>query len=687
MIEEQNQIEPNSIKHSLIDKIFKKESSLYIYLDKQKRLLGIEDIAKETFSSILNTIFKELKDSMSKMLLNTERELNQLFDEYSKEMNNYISFKEAQMFNLPGIKEKLSSQSSLIENDVLPLYSFIEKNIFSKLITIIKLNTSIKKTIQSNISLMIHNLNAKTLIKERNPLEKFVANNIHQIMSSWFLSNINFDNINLSHIPKEQEIINNFCKNFIFKKREKNYTCIDYNNSKNKNTISSSSIISFIINSIDHLKKVKTYALTNKEMQNILNHYKDLKLSSSSNLSSLKLLECNFRDQEWKPISIKGLSLPLKNLHLKKTVINFNLIQAITIFPQLKHLTLKKCNLNDLSFNNLIEIFRNNDKLLLSLEKISLAGNHLTCIPSILVLANQLKEKKHFASLKELNFENNNIYDIANDNFFSLPNIKIVNLCNNNFSSFSVVNLIIELNKSNKCLLLFAGNICLVNNKTHNNNYFNYLNKTLASFDFPLKKLSLAYVFNSKESTNLLNVTLYPYTNLYLQRLNLSNCNLDTDTVVSFIRNNGGLINLTHLVLNNNKIKMDLFAKINEENNALERLKKIDLSYNDLLIENDDIMNSVSCFCKRNYSLKLIKIQNTHLERAFMTKLENINIDTIFESKDPFDVCIITMSIHKKRFEIQVCYQEKFETHMHINNENNFDKSLKELIRFKYKNI
>lgn len=653
MIEQSNQIEPDILRnqnHSIIDKIFKEESSLYIFLQKQKSFSEMNHKANETFSSILNNQLKELRESMSSILLSTEKEMNSLFDDYSSKIHEYICFKETQLLNLPGIKEKLSSQPSLEQNDVLPLFAYVEKNIFKKITSLIELNTSIQTTIKSTLALMKFNLEDIELIKSRNPIEAFVVKQIDPIFSSWLMSIINYENINLSLIPRDHKVIYQVCKNTVFQRIEKNKTCINYDKAISKEKYHSS----FILNSLDHLNKIKVYRIDDKEMKKPFLFERDS--FKCSNLASIKLLECNFRDQQWKQINTEGFVFPSKKLHLKKTLFHYGLIQSLTLFPQLKQLTLKKCNLNDLSFNSLIEVFRNNEKLVDSLEKISFADNHLTLIQSIFVI-NQYSKKEYFKSLKELSFEGNNIYEISKENFFLFPNLKIMNLCNNNFSSFTYLDLIIEKNKTKKCFLLFAGNICLVNNKAHNYDYFNYLNKTIVSFDYPLKKLSLAYMFNCDERIKLMDTVLCPYSSLYLQRLNLSNCYLLGETIISFMKNNGGLINLTHLVLNNNKLRIDFFTLMNNENTRPIRLKKIDVSYNEIQIEDNNSMQSILSFCERNPYLKVIKIQNTGLERMIMNKLDLLLDDVFMQTKETFNICCYNMINYQKKFEVQMSYK------------------------------
>jgi hypothetical protein len=240
---------------------------------------------------------------------------------------------------------------------------------------------------------------------------------------------------------------------------------------------------------------------------------------------------------------------------------------------------------------------------------------------------------KLFENLEYFNLSNNNIYGF-DYNLEIFPEIKLLDLSSNSiFDSTLMDNLIRKKGK----IVLFNNNIFITNCPDNNIRYIEYLKRELQDLDYGLKALDLRFTFDKENRNELEKLKLSPSIKVSLIKLNLSYCELKTDTVINFLKNNFGLFSMKKLNLKCNIIEIDIFEKINCDEIKLDNLTSIDLSENKIaFLEKDD--KEINIF--RKYSEHLINFIKKH------QKLEKINLfySGFFEHWDFF----ISPGEHKK---------------------------------------
>ena len=222
-------------------------------------------------------------------------------------------------------------------------------------------------------------------------------------------------------------------------------------------------------------------------------------------------------------------------------------------------------------------------------------------------------------NLQYFDLNKNNIYEFVTDNFKALPELKVLDLTDNNISNYSFFEAIYSKHKKKAmpCLVLLCNNIFVSNNKENNQKYKKYIFECLPSFKYKIKKVNLSLLFNKDNNEELTLLRISPCVKISIVKLNLSFCGLKTETVWKLFKNNYGLLNLVSLNLSYNLIMNNFFILCGEQDILLEKLKTIDLSMNQINCNDLDMLQNIEKFIKNYEKLKRIKIQ----ENGFMKDL------------------------------------------------------------------
>ena len=112
---------------------------------------------------------------------------------------------------------------------------------------------------------------------------------------------------------------------------------------------------------------------------------------------------------------------------------------------------------------------------------------------------------------------------------------------------------------------------------------------------------------------------------LSLIKLDLSYCGLNDNCLLSFFKNNFDLLGLSILNISHNFFTMKFFSIINNEgeNIFLEKIKNIDISFNEVKYQSNNDLIKLNKFIDKHSFLKKIKFQNNEFINIFI-KSENI---------------------------------------------------------------
>ena len=137
-------------------------------------------------------------------------------------------------------------------------------------------------------------------------------------------------------------------------------------------------------------------------------------------------------------------------------------------------------------------------QVLESLQNISFSGNEITTVDmKCLVEKNCI-----FKSLQYLDFSKNNIYEFLTDNYKILPVINVIDLTDNNISSYIFFKSINLKKKEIQSIVLLSNNIFVNNNKNNANRYREYLKENLTTFRYQIKKLNFHFYITKNVSIN-----------------------------------------------------------------------------------------------------------------------------------------------------------------------------------------
>ena len=550
---------------------------------------------EENYFKIIMAKLDEIKNNSISTFQNSINKFDNCYEKYKIKMLEYINQKAKNIFKI-GDKEK--------KNESLLNYAI--QNIFNKIKELTELYDNIIKNIEENFELLNKFLEQNELLDQNNPIEYFLKKNNNDIFNCSVISKFNFEKVNSLEISKI-----NYYKAFLsFLLEEKKSTPIKTFIIKKENFEEG---LTFIDENFDSLKQLTIQDIDDNKFIEILNTIKKKKKINGYMLSKLKINNLDLKQVIPKDIIYEIRLNNLQKVKMRKGILNTKLCDFFVSRTEcLINLTLEKLNFTNIEFNELMDIFRNHNKILDTLEYLSLRGNSISEVTNI-------GEPIIFKNLKILDFSKNDIYKYELQQL-QLPKLKFLNLSSNNIPTGTLMQTHI---KDKDKLALFNDNIFITNCSNNNDIYINYLKDKLPKFDFGLKSLNLCFAYDKEREEHFRKLKLSPTLKISLINLDLSFCGLSTQSITEFLGNNFGLFNLKKLKLNFNNINSDIFKKLCENNILLENLKIIDLSEN--FIECKKYEENVELI---NFIEKYQKIEKIKLVNSGFFNMWNINLDS-----------------------------------------------------------
>lgn len=568
------------------------------------------------FGEIINARLNEIKNTTLNFFGKTIKEFEKKYNNYINKINDYIKENELKISKV--FQKNIENDENILE--------FADNNIFKQFDNILEIHENIFDAIEDHIKLLSLFLQTD-LIQRKNPLEHFINNNSNDILKCWFLNKINYQKLNLTNVILNKDL-SELCSRYLCKKKDNKFSLITLKKDNNGNLPLESE---FVKENLNNLEKLKFINLKCTEINSIFKKNKNEQNSIFSNIedytTAKKLRSLSILQSDFSVIDLTKISTPeLNKLKLKRTPLSlsikcfFESILGQTLF--LQKLYLQKCFLDDQSLNQIFLFLSEKPQLLDSLQNISFSGNEIT-----IVNMDCLKNKNYvFKRLQYLDFSKNNIYGYIGDNFIYTPEIKVLDLTDNNISSYILFNGILSQKKNDKIVLL-SNNTFLNNNKTNSNNYREYIAKKLNKLECKIKKLNLSFLYNKESINKLLDLRISPMIKITLIKLDLSYCGLTDENLCDFMKNNFGLLNLEIMNLSNNFLTFKIFNLILKIETSFENLTTLDLSMN----QNDSLTfqeyKDIETFINKHSHFKKIKLQQINFVLNLLLILQNENVE------------------------------------------------------------
>ena len=602
-----------------------------------------ENQDENDYLKLLTKDIQNYKKQTIDYLSNSIKKVEEKYDEYINKLIDSIGKLENKIKDVLFPEEQ--KEKVIHKNLVIKYYN---KIFFDKINNIKLLHNSIFSSIEKNMNILYLFLEDSNLFSNKYPLEYFLNKNIEEINKSWLLTNINYNQINLSTNRMNDELFKllsqnierlktNTFKSITINKNVKNKSnTYVYENNKNNITKKEEEIflnkIKVYENLINKVQNLTFINLKNNEFNTIINdcHLKYINFGKNNNdnendynkinldlVEKFYLVNCNIPNEDiFANNNIINLNAPkLKKLKIRKCQIqNYDyVLSLIENCNSLKIVILDNINMTQKNFIVIINKIKDNLSITNSLEYLSFSKNEISKVDF-----KDLNSKNKFNSLKYINFSKNNIYNFGEQNLDFLPKIKVIDLSCNNITSRKLFKYIIRNKKD--ILVLFSSNLFL-NNTKNKQRYLQYLKSFLSN---PISeigpKLNFSLLFDNDEFIN--DIKFNSTTKLSLIKLDLSyNC-IKTDSLKQFFKNNRGLISLKMLNLSHNLIDFSFFKE--EENDVyLPNLNVIDLSFNNVKYTQYSDIDFIEDFVKSKSNLKNIMIQKNTFFFELVVDLEH----------------------------------------------------------------
>lgn len=424
------------------------------------------------------------------------------------------------------------------------------------------LYTSLFEMVKSNMNILSHFLNTAKDLDKRKDLKDFFSEEFKNIVDSWLVMKLDFDNLNINEALNNANVDDNF-RNFIVKVYKKKSLKIYVHHMKGE------------IENEESKKKLK------EEKKSLNENAPNLTKLTWKNAGDLnKVIDKTMKYPKLKNFSFENgkindedftfvQQMPnLEKLSIKY-VPNFQVEILIQNLPlKLKMLYLEKLNFVNDDFKIILKKFNYNKDILANLEVFSLAGNNITKADFTI-----LSSKIVYQSLVEINLKKNKLYKFLY-NPENFPKLKFINCCKNNFnkSYFKDAGKIMSLESGNG--FLFEPDLC--------RSYYDSLKKKICSSDdlpylFDYLNISFMPKFLSKDyfrdfglNEKLMNK---------LKKLDLSYNGINCTEFFAIIEKNNNFSHLHSLNLNGNNIDDTFFEKI-MKNNAFPKLEHLYVNSN-----------------------------------------------------------------------------------------------------------
>ena len=424
------------------------------------------------------------------------------------------------------------------------------------------LYTSLFEMVKSNMNILSHFLNTAKDLDKRKDLKDFFSEEFKNIVDSWLVMKLDFDNLNINEALNNANVDDNF-RNFIVKVYKKKSLKIYVHHMKGE---------------IENEESKKKFKEEKKSLNENAPNLTKLTWKNAGDLN--KVIDKTMKYPKLKNFSFENgkindedftfvQQMPnLEKLSIKY-VPNFQVEILIQNLPlKLKMLYLEKLNFVNDDFKIILKKFNYNKDILANLEVFSLAGNNITKADFTI-----LSSKIVYQSLVEINLKKNKLYKFLY-NPENFPKLKFINCCKNNFnkSYFKDAGKIMSLESGNG--FLFEPDLC--------RSYYDSLKKKICSSDdlpylFDYLNISFMPKFLSKDyfrdfglNEQLMNK---------LKKLDLSYNGINCTEFFAIIEKNNNFSHLHSLNLNGNNIDDTFFEKI-MKNNAFPKLEHLFLNSN-----------------------------------------------------------------------------------------------------------
>lgn len=424
------------------------------------------------------------------------------------------------------------------------------------------LYTSLFEMVKSNMNILSHFLNTAKDLDKRKDLKDFFSEEFKNIVDSWLVMKLDFDNLNINEALNNANVDDNF-RNFIVKVYKKKSLKIYVHHMKGE---------------IENEESKKKFKEEKKSLNENAPNLTKLTWKNAGDLN--KVIDKTMKYPKLKNFSFENgkindedftfvQQMPnLEKLSIKY-VPNFQVEILIQNLPlKLKMLYLEKLNFVNDDFKIILKKFNYNKDILANLEVFSLAGNNITKADFTI-----LSSKIVYQSLVEINLKKNKLYKFLY-NPENFPKLKFINCCKNNFnkSYFKDAGKIMSLESGNG--FLFEPDLC--------RSYYDSLKKKICSSDdlpylFDYLNISFMPKFLSKDyfrdfglNEKLMNK---------LKKLDLSYNGINCTEFFAIIEKNNNFSHLHSLNLNGNNIDDTFFEKI-MKNNAFPKLEHLYVNSN-----------------------------------------------------------------------------------------------------------
>ena len=424
------------------------------------------------------------------------------------------------------------------------------------------LYTSLFEMVKSNMNILSHFLNTAKDLDKRKDLKDFFSEEFKNIVDSWLVMKLDFDNLNINEALNNANVDDNF-RNFIVKVYKKKSLKIYVHHMKGE---------------IENEESKKKFKEEKKSLNENAPNLTKLTWKNAGDLN--KVIDKTMKYPKLKNFSFENgkindedftfvQQMPnLEKLSIKY-VPNFQVEILIQNLPlKLKMLYLEKLNFVNDDFKIILKKFNYNKDILANLEVFSLAGNNITKADFTI-----LSSKIVYQSLVEINLKKNKLYKFLY-NPENFPKLKFINCCKNNFnkSYFKDAGKIMSLESGNG--FLFEPDLC--------RSYYDSLKKKICSSDdlpylFDYLNISFMHKFLSKDyfrdfglNEQLMNK---------LKKLDLSYNGINCTEFFAIFEKNNNFSHLHSLNLNGNNIDDTFFEKL-MKNNAFPKLEHLYLNSN-----------------------------------------------------------------------------------------------------------
>lgn len=597
-------------------------------------------ISRET----VNSIYGENYDLTKLKLFDTENEtieylnktinnLQNKYKEFNTDIHNHfinLTSKITDAFKLNNNEENIKKSKKEKKEALIKKYS---NEYIEQLRKIISMHQQIMKNIQKSFLIFFDFLDVSKLLSKEKPINEFLSKEFKNIIDNWLFMEVDLGNFDFTK-SNNYSTLDSDLKDLIIKIKKNNDFVLNINNSKENMLIS---------------KKIKRNLNPSKEseLNNLYKRDKQIMNDKYDNLVKLRIKNTFDADNYFMPdlvySKIKYLKLDnitftnknsnnfLKNIpSLEKLIIksasNFEINILKDLSKSLIKLSLAKNGFVDYEFNNIItNYFLKSEHIRKNLQFLSFKDNYLSNI-NLSQLVYQPKQS--FLSLKELDFQNNKIYQFSLEPEF-FPELKCINCCYNNLARNS-------LEQYPNILILLCGNIFL-SQKNLSESYFSSLAKKLNEYTISLTYLNLSFIPEIFSNDYLKKINISDSILINLRKLDLSYNNLINDTVIEFLNNNKRCLSLKYLNLSNNLLD-DLFLdKFLERglNKHFSKLKYIKFDSNKF----GNFGELVSESEKQNEEyIKVIK-------KLYQFIYENKNLSELTITKNPICMNLIVKSV------------------------------------------